>query len=307
MTLDAFQRGAWTPPDDDRLLLLKNPHFPGKDMHFSLIRPARRDLIGKVLSKTRIKRGPTLSIPNRDAVLFAGLTQRSYDGLRHLRFMYEAIARRPQFNYQIVMGMGDYDLEEFWLRHRPPNLTMMLANNLNFLDPRISYLPMGRDPRSIESFEKVQATPEKDRLCYCNFSVDTHQARKQTYELMRGKSFVEFEHMGLCCEYEMTQRDYLQKLSRSKFAVCPRGNAIDTYRMWESLHLGVIPIVVREALYHRELEDLPVMLIDSVEDYGRLTAEQLETTFQQMLHQPYDYSKLRLSTWLSKLQTGIEK
>lgn len=37
-------------------------------------------------------------------------------------------------------------------------------------------------------------------------------------------------------------RDYLQLMARSKFVICPRGNAQDSIRLWESLAVGAVPI-----------------------------------------------------------------
>lgn len=37
-------------------------------------------------------------------------------------------------------------------------------------------------------------------------------------------------------------RDYLQLMARSKFVICPRGNAPDSIRLWEALAVGAVPI-----------------------------------------------------------------
>jgi hypothetical protein len=61
--------------------------------------------------------------------------------------------------------------------------------------------------------------------------------------------------------------------------ICPRGNGIDTHRVWEALYLGVVPVVQRsslDALYG----PLPVLIIESFEN---LTATFLE---EQARNQP---------------------
>lgn len=37
-------------------------------------------------------------------------------------------------------------------------------------------------------------------------------------------------------------RDYLLKLATHKFVACPRGNGLDTHRVWETLYLGGVPV-----------------------------------------------------------------
>ena len=48
--------------------------------------------------------------------------------------------------------------------------------------------------------------------------------------------------------------------------------------MWDSMYLGTIPIVVREAEFHRELEDLPILFLDSYDAFSELTVDFLEQT-----------------------------
>jgi hypothetical protein len=38
--------------------------------------------------------------------------------------------------------------------------------------------------------------------------------------------------------------EYLKELSQHHFCLCVRGNGLDTHRFWESLYLGVIPVVI---------------------------------------------------------------
>lgn len=38
--------------------------------------------------------------------------------------------------------------------------------------------------------------------------------------------------------------DYLRELAGFRFCLCMRGNGLDTHRFWESLYLGVVPVIV---------------------------------------------------------------
>jgi hypothetical protein len=51
--------------------------------------------------------------------------------------------------------------------------------------------------------------------------------------------------------------DYLQKMNKSKFVPCPVGHGPDTFRLWESIALGCIPIV-----------ESPEAMIPLLEDHG---------------------------------------
>ena len=58
-------------------------------------------------------------------------------------------------------------------------------------------------------------------------------------------------------------KDYLMLLASSYFNICPRGNGIDTHRIWESLIFQTIPIVEKNS-FTLELQSLgiPVFILE---------------------------------------------
>jgi hypothetical protein len=116
--------------------------------------------------------------------------------------------------------------------------------------------------------------------------------------MLQDKSFIDFDHMGKFLQYSMSREEFFQKLSSAKFSVCPRGNAYDTFRMWDSLYLGTIPIVVKEARYQESLTDLPILFLDSYEQFATLSLDFLNEKYEQMLQQVFDYKKLTIDHWL---------
>lgn len=86
---------------------------------------------------------------------------------------------------------------------------------------------------------------------------------------------------------------YLIEMSQYKFVICPPGANIDTYRCWETLMVGSIPI-----LYHTPLdslfEKLPVLLID---DYSIITDEYLNEQYEIIIKKEYDFSILYTDYW----------
>jgi hypothetical protein len=62
---------------------------------------------------------------------------------------------------------------------------------------------------------------------------------------------------------------YNELLSRSYFSLCPSGNGYDTYRFWESLCYGAVPIVKQNIFYkqlRRQYPKLPFLYIDDWKD-----------------------------------------
>ena len=67
----------------------------------------------------------------------------------------------------------------------------------------------------------------------------------------------------------------------SKFVLCPPGLGADSYRIWEVLYLGAIPVVERTGGGWDDIFlDLPVLLVD---DFGDVTQELLEASYPRLL------------------------
>ena len=306
LTLSSYLQRQWIVPTNEQLVLLNNPYF--YSCYIScLIKPKQSvKFANRYLRRLGIKFSPSLTIPNQDSILFLGYEGASFNSLDCLKQVYNLIANMHQHRYRLIIGKGDYCFNSKKLYGFPQNLEYIIANNVTVEDKRVGYLPMGRDFRSASLFQEALPIARKEILCYCNFSLNTHLVRKQIYESIRHKEFITFEHMGKFLHYSISRADFFRRLISSKFAICPRGNGLDTFRMWDCLYSGTIPIVVKEAAFHRQLEDLPILFLDSPSEYAQLTAENLELRYNEMLRQEYNYSKLLLSTWLNQVNEPIQ-
>lgn len=90
------------------------------------------------------------------------------------------------------------------------------------------------------------------------------------------------------------------QLTQYRFLLSPRGNGVDTYRTYEAIHLGVVPIVQHsglDALY----SELPVLLVDN---FIAINESYLE---QQWKNRFSDRSKFNMSSlfrpyWVERLK-----
>lgn len=237
--------------------------------------------------------------------IFLGRTESSFDNLESLELVYKQIKRCPRNRFILMIGKGDYEFNIEHIKKKPDNLVGISANNINIYHPDVIYFPMGRDWRSRDLFQNFLPCAEKRQTLYCNFSLNTHSIRKKTYDLVKEKKFINFQHMGSFLNYSISREEYFKQLSTSKFCVCPRGNAIDTFRMWDALYVGTIPIVVYEAIFHDYLQDLPILFIQNYDQFGMLTYDFLEKKYTKMLSCKYNYKKLKSSYWKNKLESKL--
>jgi len=137
----------------------------------------------------------------------------------------------------------------------------------------------------------------KDILCYLNFGLPCDRwfgnPRKDILKILENKSFITKKN-GL------DDLSYYTDISKSKFSICPRGCGIDTYRMWESIVLGCIPIVEKYDA-HEQFIDLPILFLNKIEDYHDLEEAFLNEKYEEFLQKDFNYEKCKISYWINKI------
>jgi len=89
---------------------------------------------------------------------------------------------------------------------------------------------------------------------------------------------------------------YYETLCKSKFCFCPPNVVPDTYRIWDCLYMGCIPIIL-DFEGSEYLKDLPILFIDSYNRYLTITEEELNTIYDKMINKEYNYEKLTFTHW----------
>jgi hypothetical protein len=150
-----------------------------------------------------------------------------------------------------------------WLEHAGDRLERWYAQNLELRHGKLEPLPIGIANSmwphgDLRALARVRSAP-KDELVFLAFSPGTHPARRQLWESLRSA----FPELPAQAPAPRGFRPYLADLARHRYCVCPRGNGIDTHRVWECLYLGVVPIVERSV--HTDLwaeRGLPLLQVD---------------------------------------------
>jgi hypothetical protein len=140
----------------------------------------------------------------------------------------------------------------------------------------------------------------KKYLTYLNFNVSTFPVERQNImNLFAGK---EWSYTGKIENTLEGRKNFLIDIKSSKFVFCPRGNGIDTHRLWETLYMGSFPIVRRETA-HELFEDLPILFVD---DWNIITEEFLNNKYEEMSNKEWCLDKLKLSYWTKFIKDNIQ-
>lgn len=134
-------------------------------------------------------------------------------------------------------------------------------------------------------------------LVYSNFNVQTNfPIRNSCKKFFENKTFV------TTASSKMSHLDYLVETLHYPFVLSPPGNGDDCVRIWETIYLGRIPIVLNIDSM-QAFKDLPIMFVDS---WSEVTEQKLKTFQNKMLldfkQNKIELKKAKISFWKEQIR-----
>jgi hypothetical protein len=163
-----------------------------------------------------------------------------------IEYIFPKLDKSIKYNFYI--HNSDHDFNDNHLRLLNDNSTNhIFSQNINTSKTydKLSLLPLGLAnsmwPHGdlIKLYNTIKDTYKykKEKNIYVNINPNTYEYRKVILEKIQTES-------NLHISKNSSFSDYLHELANHKFCLCIRGNGIDTHRFWESLYLGVIPVII---------------------------------------------------------------
>jgi hypothetical protein len=141
---------------------------------------------------------------------------------------------------------------------------------------------------------------KKKNLAYINFNISNYPVeRGLVFNKFSNKNWVKIGDVENSIEGRIR---FLKDIKSSKFVFCPRGNGVDTHRIWETLYMGSIPIVKYEKTHHL-FTDLPILFID---DWDIVDERFLNEKYLEIINKDWNMDKLKISYWMEFIKTKIE-
>jgi hypothetical protein len=145
------------------------------------------------------------------------------------------------------------------------NLISWWGQNIDFDHPRLKSIPIGIAnemwPHGNEYVlsNRINSPKKKNKIIYANFSIDKNKKEKAYCSEILKKQ-------GVVLNERTSFPNYLDQLSSAFFCISPKGNGIDSHRIWESLYLKTIPIVT-ESVNGKFYENYPIYKIKSWDSF----------------------------------------
>ncbi len=179
----------------------------------------------------------------------------------------------------------------------PAQAAKLFTSNCNIAHDRVAWVPFGLGVADFQdkvgpARDLILANRErpKKELIYMRFANHTYQ-----------RSLLNKHYQG--SPDSVDQPRYFRELAGSKFSLCPFGNGLDSYRIWECLYCGVIP-VIQDSAFSRNLAEagLPVHVMPNLFE---LTETYLLKVYSEMKDKDYNLNSLRLSSWRERIQNEL--
>jgi GT2 family glycosyltransferase len=217
----------------------------------------------------------------------------------------------PRKNMDIIItGHSDYDINDTCVDLYNPKIWYTV--NKQTIRSNVYSLPLGITNNTDESpihsiYGDLDSMItimndnkyERKNLVYMNFNINTYpQERQVVYNLFCDKIWVT---IGETINSLEGRTNYLRDIKKHDFILCPRGNGIDTHRLWESLYMGSIPIVKRDIAF-KDFEDLPICFVD---DWSDINEEFLKAEKNRIKNTTYNLEKLKIGYWIDNIRSSI--
>jgi hypothetical protein len=190
----------------------------------------------------------------------------------------------PHINYSFVLITHDSDnpVNE---THLPllqnPFLVKWFGMNCHIIHDKLQPIPIGianecwphGDKQSLLDVANTES--EKTHLLYSNFSEGTNLNQRQNVNNILK------DLKGLYIEKNTkSYKEYLQTVKKYKFILSPPGNSTDCHRVWESIYIGTIPVVLK-SIPMVYFKDCPILFINEWNDLYNIDLEEKYNTIIQ--------------------------
>jgi len=213
----------------------------------------------------------------------------------------------------LIVGHSDWTLRRIQsLPLLMSGITRIFGTNVEPLGNSLAPIPLGitnncndSDVHPILGNEKhfisandAEPVANFDGSIYINFTASTFpKERNQVLRVIDDYPKVTIKKVKMTNEGRV---QYLRDLRTHSLIPCPRGNGIDTHRLWETLYMGGTPVLKRNPLTNELTRDLPVIYINDWKEL--LNLSHMEKEWNLLRERMWSYDSLGMSYWISKMK-----
>jgi hypothetical protein len=194
------------------------------------------------------------------------------------------------FNFKLVTHNADRSVSTYCLPLLNDNrLIHWYGMNCSIEHPKLTPIPIGVANEKWAHGKKeilkkvINSEVKRNNKVYCNFNEYTSSLRRGIKKLFENNHFVDVDDSNLSFE------EYLLKLKSYKYVISPPGNSVDCHRIWESIYVGTIPIILKNIATDTFSNNLPIITVDN---YNNLDINMLHHEYDKVCNRSLDMADL---------------
>lgn len=185
--------------------------------------------------------------------------------------------------YILITHNSDRNISVNEIKFKSNNVIHWFAQNLTVLETdNISMIPIGLENlRWLKNGRKKWFKPKnykKSKYILSSFNEKTNFTKRENINTnFKDISFIEIKNFE-------NNKEYFKEFKNFKFCICPEGNGIDTHRIWESILLKIIPIMISsDFAKNLEYNSIPCLIIKNWEELKNYSREDLDKIYLSQL------------------------
>lgn len=212
----------------------------------------------------------------------------------------------PKINskYILISHNSDMEINNFENFLNDEKIIFWFAQNLNIKTSRnISVLPIGlenlryQNNGILDDFDSELPESKQNKIL-CSFNLQNNNFEREN---LRNLSLI---HEDIDVANLSNHRLYIKKLKNFKFNLCPSGNGLDTHRIWESLMVETIPVLVESAFANNlKTLNIPLLVLNKWEDLNTLDSQDLHKIYLNEARYKSFKDVLRLDFWIKTIES----
>tara|TARA_B100000900_G_scaffold375510_1_gene357637 strand:- start:56040 stop:56837 length:798 start_codon:yes stop_codon:yes gene_type:complete len=218
-----------------------------------------------------------------------------------------------------ISGNSDYCIDNSLVKKAPKNIKKWFCQNRLSDDGLLESIPIGIEnavpcsidghgyvwPHAIEKPSiinrlKNEAIQNCINLIYSNFNVNTNPAHRNEIKQYISK----LDHITKE-ECTLNYEDFVKGILSHEAVLCPQGNGEgDNHRIYETLHLGKVPITFNNKQFKYLHHKFPVVLIENIKE---LSDKYLIENKIREAQSKFDDKYLDANYWIDKIKNEAQK
>lgn len=201
--------------------------------------------------------------------------------------------------YILITHNSDKNITNREYNYIDKNIIHWFAQNLEINDKeKISLIPIG--------LENLRRLKFGRRKWFKNHKIKTNDilfSFNLYSNYLKRQPALETLNDHLNFEIFSNTEEYFESLKKSKFVISPEGNGYDTHRIWESLILNTIPVMIKSN-FTNNLKSLgvPGIYLNSWEELLNLNSFELDEIYKKEINKSFSYLT-ELKYWEEKIKS----